>query len=64
MNDFSIRCPSAKYLRNEDGRSFVHAELAEGTKIFADDGLFFAMMEDDDISDLEDMMIRNKYEEI
>ena len=53
MNDFSIRYPSATYLCDEDGRSFVQAELANGTKIFASDGLFFMRMKDDEIAELD-----------
>ena len=40
-------------LRNEDVRYFVQAELAEGTKIFANDGLFFTRMKDDEITKLD-----------
>ena len=53
MNDFSIRYPLAIYLRDEDGRSVVQAELAEGSKIFASDGLFFMRMKDDEIAELD-----------
>ena len=59
MNDFSIRYPSATYLCDEDGRSFVQAELANGTKIFASDGLFFMRMKDDEIAELDP--VTNQY---
>jgi len=59
MNDFSIHYPSATYLRDEDGRSFVQAELAEGTKIFANGGLFFTRMKDDEIAELDP--VTNQY---
>ena len=59
INDFTIRYPSATYLRDENGRSFVQAELAEGTKIFAADGLLFTRMTDDEIAELDP--VTNQY---
>jgi len=53
INDFSIRYPSATYLRDVDGRSFLQARLAEGTKIFANNGLFFTRMTDVEIAELD-----------
>jgi hypothetical protein len=53
MHDFTIRYPSATYLRDEDGRSYLQAELTEGTKSFANDGLFFTRMKDDEIAELD-----------
>ena len=53
MNDFTIRYPSAIYLRDECGRSFTQCELTEGKKNFAYDGAFFLWMTDDEISELD-----------
>jgi hypothetical protein len=58
-NDFSVRYPSATYLRDEDVRSILQAELAQGTKIFANDGLFFTKMKDDEIDELDP--VTNQY---
>ena len=51
MNDFSLRYPSAWYLRDEDGRTFKQAALASGSKTSKNDGQFFGMMTDDEIAE-------------
>ena len=51
MNDFASRYPSAIFLRDEKGRSFVQAQLAEGIKTLDNDGLFFLRLSDDEIAE-------------
>jgi len=41
FNEFSVRYPSAIYLRDENGRSFTQAQLTAGTKTIENDGLLF-----------------------
>ena len=53
MNIFYSRYISAIYLRDEDGRSFEPAAIASGSKILHNDGLFFGMMADDEIAELD-----------
>jgi hypothetical protein len=59
MNDFTIRYLSAWHLRDDDGRSFKQAAIASGSKTLKNDGLFFTMMTDDDISELDP--VTNQY---
>ena len=59
MNDFSLRYPSAWYLRDEDGRTFKQAALASGSKTSKNDGQFFGMLTDDEIAELDP--ITNQY---
>ena len=53
INDFCIRYPSAWHLRDENGRSINQAQLAEGTKTVANDGLFFMKLTDDEIAEVD-----------
>jgi hypothetical protein len=53
MNAFSLRYPSAWFLRDEDGRSFKQAALACGSKTMENDGQFFGMMTGDDFAELD-----------
>jgi hypothetical protein len=53
FNDFSVRYPSAIYLRNENGRSFTQAQLAAGTKTFENDCLLFLRLSDDEIAEVD-----------
>ena len=59
INAFSSRYLSAMYLRDEDGRSFKQAAIASGSTTVKNDGLFFAMMTDDDIAELDP--VTNQY---
>jgi hypothetical protein len=51
FNDFSVRYPSAIYLRDENGRSFKQAKLAAFT--YESDCLFFLTMTDDEIAEVD-----------
>eukprot|EP00979_Chaetoceros_neogracilis_P012835 scaffold3514_cov135-Chaetoceros_neogracile.AAC.1 len=53
FNDFSVRYPSAIYLRDENGRSFTQAQLAAGTKTFENDCFFFLRLSDDEIAEVD-----------
>jgi len=53
FNDFSTRYPSALYLRDENARSFIQAQLAEGKKSFASDAYFFLRLSDDEIAEVD-----------
>eukprot|EP00979_Chaetoceros_neogracilis_P017005 scaffold10171_cov446-Chaetoceros_neogracile.AAC.11 len=53
FNDFSVRYPSAIYLRDENGRSFKQAQLAAGTKTFENDCFFFLTLSDDEIAEVD-----------
>ena len=53
FNDFSVRYPSAIYLRDENGRSFTQAQLAAGTKTFENDCLLFLRLSDDEIAEVD-----------
>jgi hypothetical protein len=53
FNDFSIRYPSAMYLRDGNGRSFKQSQLAAGMKTFENDGLFFLTLTDDEIAEVD-----------
>ena len=53
MNDFTSRYTSAIFLRDENGRSFVQAQLAGGGKTLVDDGLFFLRLSDDEIAEAD-----------
>ena len=59
MNAFSLRYPSAWFLRDEDGRSFKQAALASGSKTMENDGQFFGTMTDDEIAELDP--VTNQY---
>jgi len=58
-NDFTIRYTSATYLRDGEGESFLLTHLAEGSKIFPTDGLFFTRMTGDEIGELDP--VTNQY---
>ena len=51
FNDFSIRYPSAIYLRDENSRSFTQAQLAAST--YEKDCLFFLKLSDDEIEEAD-----------
>eukprot|EP00979_Chaetoceros_neogracilis_P010714 scaffold2563_cov201-Chaetoceros_neogracile.AAC.4 len=53
FNEFSVRYPSAIYLRDENGRSFTQAQLAAGTKTIETDGLLFLKLSDDEIAEVD-----------
>jgi len=53
INDFTNRYPSAIYLRDGNERSFIQAQLAEGTKTFDNNGLFFLRLSDDEIAEAD-----------
>eukprot|EP00979_Chaetoceros_neogracilis_P000181 scaffold56_cov195-Chaetoceros_neogracile.AAC.4 len=53
FNDFSIRYPSAMYLRDGNGRSFKQSQLATGMKTFENDGLFFLTLTDDENAEVD-----------
>jgi len=53
VNDFSVRYPSAIYLRDENGRSFTQAQLAAGTKTFENDCLLFLRLSDGEIAEVD-----------
>jgi len=53
MNDFTLRYPSAICIRDENGRSFVQAQLARGENNLANDGLFFLRLSDDEIAEAD-----------
>jgi hypothetical protein len=53
FNEFSVRYPSAIYLRDENGRSFTQAQLAAGTKTFENDCLLFLRLSDDEIAEVD-----------
>jgi hypothetical protein len=53
FNDFSVRYPSAIYLRDENGRSFTQAQLAAGTKTFENDCLLFLRLSDGEIAEVD-----------
>ena len=49
MNTFAKYYPSAIFLRDRQGRTLRQAELANGTKTFANNALFFVNMTDADL---------------
>jgi len=53
MNDFTSRYPSAINLRDDNERSFIQAQLAEGTKTLDNNGLFFLRLSDDEIAEAD-----------
>ena len=53
MNDFTPRYPSAIFLRDENGRSFIQAQVAMGEKNLVNDGLFFLRLSDDEIAEAD-----------
>lgn len=53
INDFTSRYPSAICLRDENGRSFVQAQLSEGTQTLDNNGLFFLRLSDDEIAEAD-----------
>jgi len=53
MNDFSHRYPSAICLRDDNGRSFIQAQLAGGAKTLVNDGIFFLRLSDDEIAEAD-----------
>jgi len=59
MNDFSLRYISTMYLRDADGRTFKQAAIASGSKTFKNDSVFFGMMTDDEIAELDP--VTNQY---
>ena len=53
INDFTLRYPSAICLRDDNGRSFIQAQLARGEKTLANDGLLFLRLSDDEIAEAD-----------
>jgi hypothetical protein len=51
FNEFSVRYPSAIYLRDENDRSFKQAKLAAST--YESDCLFFLTLSDDEIAEVD-----------
>jgi hypothetical protein len=58
-NDFAIRYLSAAYLRDADGRTYKQAAIASGSKTLKNDPIFFEMMTDDEIAELDP--VTNQY---
>jgi len=52
-NDFTPRYPSAISLRDDNGRSFIQAQLAGDVKTLVTDGLFFLRLSDDEIAEAD-----------
>jgi hypothetical protein len=52
-NIFSIRYLSAMYLRDENGRTIKQAIITSGSKTLKNDAMFFGMMTDDEIAELD-----------
>jgi hypothetical protein len=53
FNAFSVRFPSAIYLRDENGRSFKQAQLASGTKTIENDAFLFLTLSDNEIAEVD-----------
>jgi len=53
FDEFSVRYLSAMHLRDENGRSFIQAQLAEGTKTLVNDAFFFLRLSDDEIAEAD-----------
>jgi len=53
FNDFSVRFPSAIYLRDENSRSFKQAQLSSGTKTIENDAFLFLTLSDDEIAEVD-----------
>jgi len=53
MNDFTPRYPSAISLRDENGRSFIQAQLAGDVNTLVTDGLLFLRLSDNEIAEAD-----------
>mmetsp|Transcript_18010 Transcript_18010/g.26768 ORF Transcript_18010/g.26768 Transcript_18010/m.26768 type:complete len:416 (-) Transcript_18010:37-1284(-) len=53
FDEFSIRYLSALHLLDQNGRSFIQAQLAGGAKTLVNDGFYFLRLSDDEIAEAD-----------